>query len=104
MDSMYKAFEALSKRLDSLDVNIGRKLDLVNVHVKNASQRTTALEMQGMHFKSPICVCIGPLFLKVLEETEDNEQNHQKPFLKGSMVEFHLVGDLGCSSNVHNVP
>ncbi|XP_066020612.1 sushi, von Willebrand factor type A, EGF and pentraxin domain-containing protein 1-like isoform X3 [Pocillopora verrucosa] len=46
MDSMYKAFEALSKRLDSLDVNIGRKLDLVNVHVKNASQRTTALEMQ----------------------------------------------------------
>ena len=46
---MYKAFEALSKRLDSLDVNIGRKLDLVNVHVKNASQRTTALEMQGMH-------------------------------------------------------
>ncbi|XP_066019469.1 sushi, von Willebrand factor type A, EGF and pentraxin domain-containing protein 1-like isoform X2 [Pocillopora verrucosa] len=46
MDSMYKAFEALSKRLDSLDVNIGRKLDLVNVRVKNASQRTTALEMQ----------------------------------------------------------
>ena len=42
--------------------------------------------------------------LKVLEETEDNEQNHRKPFLKGSMVEFHLVGDLGCSSNVHNVP
>ena len=62
MDSMYKAFEALSKRLDSLDVNIGRKLDLVNVHVKNASQRTTALEMQGMHFKSHICECIGPLF------------------------------------------
>ena len=59
---MYKAFEALSKRLDSLDVNIGRKLDLVNVHVKNASQRTTALEMQGMHFKSHICECFGPLF------------------------------------------
>ena len=46
---MYKAFEALSKRLDSLDVNKGRKLDLVNAYVKNASQRTTALEMQGMH-------------------------------------------------------
>ena len=46
---MYKAFEALSKRLDSLDVNIGRTLDLVNVRVKNTSQRTTALEMQGMH-------------------------------------------------------
>ncbi|RMX51182.1 hypothetical protein pdam_00004089 [Pocillopora damicornis] len=46
MDSMYKAFETLPKRLDSLDVNIGRKLDLVNVHIKNASQRTTALEMQ----------------------------------------------------------
>nr|XP_058946199.1 neuronal pentraxin-1-like [Pocillopora verrucosa] len=46
MDSMYKAFEALSKRLDSLDVNMGRKLDLVNAYVKNASQRTTALEIQ----------------------------------------------------------
>lgn len=43
---MYKAFEALSKRLDSLDVNMGRKLDLVNAYVKNASQRTTALEIQ----------------------------------------------------------
>ena len=46
---MYKAFETLPKRLDSLDVNIGRKLDLVNVHIKNVSQWTTALEMQGMH-------------------------------------------------------
>ena len=55
---MYQAFEALSKRLDSLDVNMGRKLDLVNAYVKNASQRTTALEMQGVHFKSYICVCI----------------------------------------------
>ena len=58
---MYQAFEALSKRLDSLDVNMGRKLDLVNVYVKNASQRTTALEMQGTHFKSCIYVCICTL-------------------------------------------
>ena len=61
MDSMYQAFEAVSKRLDSLDLNMGRKLDLVNAYVKNASQRTTALEMQGTHFKSCICVCICTL-------------------------------------------
>ena len=61
MDSMYQAFEALSKRLDSLDLNMGRKLDLVNAYVKNASQRMTALEMLGMHFKSCICVCICTL-------------------------------------------
>ena len=58
---MYQAFEALSKRLDSLDLNMGRKLDLVNAYVKNASQRTTALEIQGMHFKSCVCVCICTL-------------------------------------------
>ena len=58
---MYQAFEAVSKRLDSLDLNMGRKLDLVNAYVKNASQRTTALEMQGTHFKSCICVCICTL-------------------------------------------
>ena len=58
---MYQAFEALSKRLDSLNVNMGRKLDLVNAYVKNASQRTTALEMLGMHLKSCICVCICTL-------------------------------------------
>ena len=48
-DSMFKAIEALSKRFDSLDANIERKLDLVNVNVKNMSERTTALEMKGMH-------------------------------------------------------
>ena len=46
---MFKAIEALSKRFDSLDANIERKLDLVNVNVKNMSERTTALEMKGMH-------------------------------------------------------
>ena len=46
---MFKAIEALSKRFDSLDANIERKLDLVNVNVKNMSERTTALEMNGMH-------------------------------------------------------
>ena len=46
---MYKAIEALSKRFDSLDANIERKLDLVNVNVKNMSERTTALEMKGMY-------------------------------------------------------
>ena len=78
MDSMYKAFEALSKRLDSLDVNMGRKLDLVNAYVKNASQRTSASELQGMHFKSCICVCICTLIstahLNVFEETEESEK------------------------------
>ena len=48
-DSMFKAIEALSKRFDSLDANIERKLDLVNVNVKNMSERTTALEMKGMY-------------------------------------------------------
>ena len=46
---MFKAIEALSKRFDSLDANIERKLDLVNVNVKNMSERTTALEMKGMY-------------------------------------------------------
>ena len=46
---MFKAIEALSKRFDSLDANIQRKLDLVNVNVKNMSERTTALEMKGMY-------------------------------------------------------
>ena len=48
-DSMFKAIEALSKRFDSLDANIERKLDLVNVNVKNMSERTTALKMNGMY-------------------------------------------------------
>ena len=46
---MFKAIEALSKRFDSLDANIERKLDLVNVNVNNMSERTTALEMKGMY-------------------------------------------------------
>ena len=46
---MFKAIEALSKRFDSLGANIERKLDLVNVNVKNMSERTTALEMKGMY-------------------------------------------------------
>ena len=46
---MFKAIEALSERFDSLDANIERKLDLVNVNVKNMSERTTALEMKGMY-------------------------------------------------------
>ena len=46
---MFKAIEALSKRFDSMDANIERKLDLVNVNVKNMSERTTALEMKGMY-------------------------------------------------------
>ena len=48
-DSMFKAIEALSKRLDSLGTNMERKLDLVNVNVMNMSERTTTLEMKGMH-------------------------------------------------------
>ena len=43
--------------------------------------------------KSCISVCISTLVLitqlNVFEETEDSEQNHRKPFLKGLMVEFH---------------
>ena len=46
---MFKAIEALSKRFDSLGTNMERKLDLVNVNVMNMSERTTALEMKGMH-------------------------------------------------------
>ena len=46
---MFKAIEALSKRFDSLGKNVERKLDLVNVNVMNMSERTTALEMKGMH-------------------------------------------------------
>ena len=46
---MFKAIEALSKRFDSLDKNVERKLDLVNVNVMNMSERTTTLEMKGMH-------------------------------------------------------
>ena len=46
---MFKAIEALSKRLDSLGTNMERKLDLVNVNVMNMSERTTTLEMKGMH-------------------------------------------------------
>ena len=48
-DSIFKTIEALSKRLDSLGTNMERKLDLVNVNVMNMSERTTALEMKGMH-------------------------------------------------------
>ena len=48
-DSIFKAIEALSKRLDSLGTNMERKLDLVNVNVMNMSEKTTALEMKGMH-------------------------------------------------------
>ena len=48
-DSMFKAIEALSKRLDSLGTNMERNLNLVNVNVMNMSERTTALEMKGMH-------------------------------------------------------
>ena len=47
---MFKAIEALSKRLDSLGTNMERKLDLVNVNVMNMSERTIALEVKGMHF------------------------------------------------------
>ena len=46
---MFKAIEALSKRLDSLGTNMERKLDLVNVNVMNMSERKTALERKGMH-------------------------------------------------------
>ena len=46
---MFKAIEALSKRLDSLGTNMERKLDLVNGNVMNMSERTTTLEMKGMH-------------------------------------------------------
>ena len=46
---MFKAIEALSKRFDSLGKNVERKLDLVNVNVMNMSERTTTLEMKGMH-------------------------------------------------------
>ena len=46
---MFKAIEALSKRLDSLGTNMERNLNLVNVNVMNMSERTTALEMKGMH-------------------------------------------------------
>ena len=48
-DSIFKAIEALSKRLDSLGTNMERKLDLVNVNVMNMSERTTTLEIKGMH-------------------------------------------------------
>ena len=46
---MFKVIEALSKHFDSLDTNMERKLDLVNMNVMNMSERTTALEMKGMH-------------------------------------------------------
>nr|XP_058952814.1 neuronal pentraxin-2-like [Pocillopora verrucosa] len=44
LDSINEATEALSKRLDWQDKQIGE--DLVNLNVTNASQRTTVLEMQ----------------------------------------------------------
>ena len=46
---MFKVIEALSKRFDFLGTNMERKLDLVNMNVMNMSERTTALEMKGMH-------------------------------------------------------
>ena len=46
---MFKAIEALSKHFDFLDTNMERKLDLVNMNVMNMSERTTTLEMKGMH-------------------------------------------------------
>ena len=53
---MNKTIEALSKSLESLDKNIGRKLDLVNKSntelslqvIPGMSQRITALENQGI--------------------------------------------------------
>ncbi|XP_066020772.1 uncharacterized protein [Pocillopora verrucosa] len=44
LDSINEATEALSKRLDWQDKQIGE--DLVNLNGTNASQRTTVLEMQ----------------------------------------------------------
>ena len=46
---MFKAIDALSKHFDFLDTNMERKLDLVNMNVMNMSERTTTLEMKGMH-------------------------------------------------------
>ena len=57
LDTVDKTIEALSKSLESLDKNIGRKLDLVNKSntelslqvIPGMSQRITALENQGTH-------------------------------------------------------
>ena len=46
---MFKVIEALSKHFNSLGTNMERKLDLVNMNVMNMSERTTALEMKGIH-------------------------------------------------------
>ena len=55
LDTVDKTKEALSRNLESLDKNIGRKLDLVNKSntelalqvIPGMSQRITALENQG---------------------------------------------------------
>ena len=63
MDAMNKTIETLSKSLESLDKNIGRKLDLVNKSntelsfqvIPDMSQRITTLEKQGIQSLSPLC-------------------------------------------------
>ena len=67
MDAMNKTIETLYKGLESLDKNIGRKLDLVNKSntelslqvIPDMSQRITALENQGTQSLSPL---YQPLF------------------------------------------
>ena len=59
---MNKTNEALSKSLESLEKNIGRKLGLVNKSITelslkvipDMSQRITALENQGIQSLSPL--------------------------------------------------
>ena len=58
---MNKTIEALSKSLELLDKNIGRKLDLVNKSntelslqvIPDMSQRITALGIRGTHSQIP---------------------------------------------------
>ena len=91
---MYKAFEALSKRLDSLDVNMGRKLDLVNAYVKNASQRTTAWKCKVCTL-SRVYACASALLFhcsfNVFEETEGSETEAFSKRFDGRISQFFFV-------------
>ena len=98
---MFKAIEALSKRFDSLGKNVERKLDLVNVNVMNMSERTTALEMKGMHiyidFQLELyCFCFNAVCDWSMKETWASLPTKEMQNVKKSDSIMDISPSCGC--------
>ena len=98
---MFKAIEALSKHFDSLDTNMERKLDLVNMNVMNMSERTTALEMKGMHiyidFQLELyCFCFNAVCDWSMKETWASLPTKEMQNVKKSDSIMDISPSCGC--------